>query len=54
VLVAVDTESAKIGNPSGYVPIPKKYMNIKTSGLIATITKDDPEGQELTFNLKSK
>jgi hypothetical protein len=54
VLVSVETESEKIGNPNGYVPIPKKYTNVKTSKLKATITKDDPNGQKLTFDLKSK
>jgi hypothetical protein len=54
VLVAIETESQRLNNPNGYVPIPKKYSNTKTSGLKVTITKDDPEGQKLTFDLKSK
>jgi hypothetical protein len=55
VLVSVENESAKMFNPKGYVPIPRKYLNVKTSGLKATITKDDPEGQKLPpFELKSK
>jgi hypothetical protein len=54
VLVAVDTASAQIGNPKGYVAIPAKYKNIKTSGLTANILKDKPEGITLNFDLKSK
>ena len=55
VLVTVETESAKIGNPDGYVKIPKKYTNTKTSGLKATIGKEEAEGQKpLSFDLKSK
>jgi hypothetical protein len=56
VLVAVDTESAKFGNPSAYVPIPKKYWKAKTSGLKATIIKSEGNEQPkpLEFNLKSK
>jgi hypothetical protein len=50
VLVAVETESAKIGDPANYVPIPLKYGNVKTSGLTATVAKGEP----LTFELKSK
>jgi hypothetical protein len=55
VLASVETESAKIGNPEGYVRIPKKYTNTKTSGLSATIGKDELEGlKKLSFELKSK
>jgi hypothetical protein len=56
VLVAVETESAKIGNPSGYIPIPRKYTNVKTSGLTATIKKrtGEEEMPKLTFDLKGK
>ena len=62
VLVAVETASAQIGNPKGYVAIPLKYANINTSGLTATITKShgegqaegEAEGQKLSFDLKSK
>jgi hypothetical protein len=57
VLVTVETESAKIGNPDGYVKIPKKYTNVKTSGLKATIEKGEGEGEELkplSIELKSK
>jgi hypothetical protein len=50
VLVSVETESQKIGNPDGYVPIPRKYTDVKTSRLKATITK----GSKLDFDLKSK
>jgi hypothetical protein len=56
VLVSVENESAKMFNPNGYVPIPRKYSNVKTSGLKAMITvSDDPEGLKLPpFELKSK
>jgi hypothetical protein len=56
VLVAVETESTKFGNPSAYVPIPKKYASVKTSRLKATITKSEGNEQPkpLEFNLKSK
>lgn len=55
VLVSVESESMKSMNPAAYMPIPRKYSDIKTSGLKATITKGDPEGQKLPpFELKSK
>jgi len=56
VLVAVETESTKMGGSGGYVPIPAKYAAIATSGLKATITKAGPDGQAqtLSFDLKSK
>jgi hypothetical protein len=50
VKVSVETETAKIGNPAGYVKIPTKYTNPETSGLTATIGGEEP----LTFDLKSK
>jgi len=53
VIVSVETETAKIGNPSGYVPIPAKYNNPKTSGLTAVVGKDEAGGS-LKFDLKSK
>jgi hypothetical protein len=58
VLVAVETDTAKFSNPDGYVRIPQKYTNIKTSGLKATIGRGSAEGQKeapkLSFDLKSK
>jgi hypothetical protein len=54
VLASVETETMKFSNPDGYVRIPQKYAKTNTSGLKATITKDDPQGQKLTFELKSK
>jgi hypothetical protein len=50
VLVSVNTETEKFSNPKRYVAIPSKYADVKTSGLTATIGKDEP----LTFDLKSK
>jgi hypothetical protein len=52
VLVAVETESAKVLNPKGYVPIPAKYTKVETSGLKATIDPNAKEG--LKIELKSK
>lgn len=56
VLVAVETESAKIGNPSGYVKIPRRYASVKTSKLKIVIPKS--EGEEppkpLVIELTSK
>jgi hypothetical protein len=54
VKISVDTESARIGNPSAYFPVPAKYRNANTSGLTATINKDGSEPTKLTFDLKSK
>jgi hypothetical protein len=48
--VVIETESAR-GNP-GYVPIPAKYADAKTSGLTATVVKSDR--QPLLFELMSK
>jgi hypothetical protein len=50
VKVVIETESAR-GNP-GFVPVPAKYADAKTSGLTATVVKAD--GQPLLFELKSK
>jgi hypothetical protein len=54
VLVSVDTELLRMNNPSAYVPIPKKYANVKTSGLTATIAKGEADAKPLTIELKSK
>jgi hypothetical protein len=54
VIVAVDTEPARVLNPEGYVPIPKKYSSVETSGLTGTITKGGKEPCKLSFDLKSK
>jgi hypothetical protein len=54
VLVAIETESAQSGNPKGYIPIPAKYANVKTSGLTATIDNAETAGAKLSFDLKSK
>ena len=56
VLVSVETESQRLNNPNGYVLIPEKYSNVKTSGLTAAITKPEAEGEgpNLSFDLKSK
>ena len=54
VKVGVETETAKIGNPAGYVKIPAKYADPQTSGLTATIGKDEANGKPLTIELKSK
>ena len=56
VLVAIDTEAAKVGNPNGYIPIPARYTNVKTSGLTAVVKPrtGDEELPKLTFDLKSK
>ena len=53
VLVAVQTKSALIGNPSAYVPIPDKYMDPQTSGLTADIDQSVQGGPVLKFDLKS-
>jgi hypothetical protein len=50
VRVAIETESAR-GNP-GYVPIPARYADAKTSGVTATVVKANQ--QPLVFQLESK
>jgi hypothetical protein len=50
VRVVIETESAR-GNP-GYVPVPAKYADAKTSGLTAVVVKANR--QPLLFELKSK
>jgi hypothetical protein len=55
VLVAVDNESQKFNNPGVYVAIPKKYGNVKTSGLKTTIGTNGPEGPKpVVIELKGK
>jgi hypothetical protein len=53
VRITVETESMRT-LPDRYVAIPAKYNNVADSGLKATITKGQPEGTKLTFELKSK
>jgi len=54
VKVSVTTEPARIGNASGYFPIPEKYWNAETSGLTATIKPEGSDETVLTFDLKSQ
>ena len=52
--MAVDNESQKFNNPDKYDPIPKKYRDVKTSGLTATVAKGEPDAKPLSIELKSK
>jgi hypothetical protein len=54
VRVGVQTEFLRTGAPVAYVPIPSKYEKVETSGLTATIVKDQPDAPKLTIELKSK
>lgn len=51
-IVSVDTEICRMGNPAAYMPIPAKYRNMKTSGLIVEIGKKDGD-QEIPIELKT-
>ncbi len=51
VNVAIETETARGNNPN-YVPIPKRYGDVKTSGLSADIQPD--AAAPFAFELKSK
>jgi hypothetical protein len=49
VRVAVETESARLGAPGAYTPIPEKYGKPDASGLTATIEKQ--VGQSILIEL---
>ena len=52
VRMSVETESARIGNPNGYIPIPAKYGTINASGLTATVSEEN--SQPICVQLKSR